>query len=79
MTAAHFQLSSTISVQTKSDYVDNVITALGLAKARDTVIGDERIRGVSGGERKRANIGELMSIPEEKELEFVSIPIDRFS
>jgi len=29
----------------------------GLAKAKDTIIGDEMVKGVSGGERKRVAIG----------------------
>lgn len=37
---------------------------LALAKAADTLIGSEFVRGVSGGERKRANIGvEIISNP----------------
>ena len=36
----------------------------GLAKAAGTWIGNDLVRGVSGGERKRVNIGvELMSNP----------------
>ena len=34
-----------------------VILDLGLIQALDTVIGSERHRGVSGGEKKRVNIG----------------------
>lgn len=30
---------------------------LGLGKTVNTIIGDERARGVSGGERKRVSIG----------------------
>lgn len=45
-------------------YVNSVINDLGLKKARDTVIGDEMTKGVSGGERKRVSIGvELISNP----------------
>jgi len=54
--AAHFFLPSTMPNQDKLDLVDVVIAELGLRKARDTIIGDEKARGVSGGERKRANI-----------------------
>lgn len=37
---------------------------MGLTKATNTIIGDERARGVSGGERKRVAIGvELISNP----------------
>ena len=54
--AAHFFLPSTMPQQDKLDLVDVVIAELGLRKARDTIIGDEKARGVSGGERKRANI-----------------------
>ncbi len=38
----------------------NVIKLLGLTPAANTVIGDDLIRGVSGGERKRATIGEMI-------------------
>ena len=42
----------------------NVIDEMGLRKAKDTIIGDEKGRGVSGGERRRANIGaQLISDP----------------
>mmetsp|Transcript_28321 Transcript_28321/g.45883 ORF Transcript_28321/g.45883 Transcript_28321/m.45883 type:complete len:776 (+) Transcript_28321:2-2329(+) len=44
--------------------VEGVIDALGLRKVKDSVIGDEERRGVSGGERKRVNIGmELVTDP----------------
>ncbi len=44
--------------------VDELISLLGLDKVRNTRIGDERIRGISGGEKKRVNIGiELIQNP----------------
>ncbi len=44
--------------------VDDVIAELALSKAANTFIGNAFIRGVSGGERKRANVGvELLSNP----------------
>jgi ABC-type multidrug transport system ATPase subunit len=37
---------------------------LGLNKVADTMLGSARVRGVSGGEKKRANIGvELIKNP----------------
>lgn len=48
----------------QKEIVDDIIRELGLTKARDTIIGDDKLRGVSGGERKRANIGtQLISDP----------------
>jgi ABC-type multidrug transport system ATPase subunit len=44
--------------EAKNELVAAVIGELGLVNAQDTVIGNAQIRGVSGGERKRANIGE---------------------
>jgi ABC-type multidrug transport system ATPase subunit len=58
--AAHFYLPDDVSLESKKELVENVINELGLAKARDTNIGSEAVRGVSGGERKRANIGVQM-------------------
>ncbi|EWM22207.1 abc transporter g family member 7 [Nannochloropsis gaditana] len=62
--ATHFYLPSALSEQEKATYVRDVINALGLAKARNTIIGDGQVRGVSGGERKRVSVGvELISNP----------------
>jgi ABC-type multidrug transport system ATPase subunit len=41
----------------KQAVVTLVIQELGLAKAKDTIVGSDTIRGVSGGERKRTAIG----------------------
>jgi len=62
--AAHFFLPSSTTEAQKEAIVSGVILELGLKKVRDTIIGDERVRGVSGGERKRANIAvQLISNP----------------
>lgn len=64
MYSAHFYLPNEVTDEQKTDLVNNVISELGLGKTGDTYIGDEKIRGVSGGERKRANIGvQLISDP----------------
>ncbi len=62
--ASHFFLPTSVSDDKKEELVNSIIMELGLNKARDTIIGDERVRGVSGGERKRANIAvQLISNP----------------
>ena len=38
-------------------FVDTVIDVLGLGDVRDAALGDAYERGLSGGERKRVNIG----------------------
>ncbi|XP_076805159.1 broad substrate specificity ATP-binding cassette transporter ABCG2-like isoform X2 [Clavelina lepadiformis] len=43
--------------QAKKEKVDHVINQLGLQACADTLVGNEFVRGVSGGERKRVNIG----------------------
>jgi len=48
---------SQLSEEEKVRLVNNVIKSLGLEKCRDTWVGDTRIRGVSGGEKKRTSIG----------------------
>lgn len=62
--AAHFYLPTAVSIEDKEALVTDIIEELGLGKVRNTMIGDEKQRGVSGGERKRANIAaQLISDP----------------
>ena len=45
-------------------FADAVISTLGLSLVADSVVGDAYARGISGGERKRTNIGmELAAAP----------------
>lgn len=46
-----------IEKSAKEKRVDNLIQSLALASCADTIIGDERRRGISGGEMKRVAIG----------------------
>lgn len=55
--AAEFRLPRSLPKSKKRARVDALIDQLGLARAADTVIGDEAHRGVSGGERRRVSIG----------------------
>ena len=44
--------------------VDRVVQALNLGAVTDGLVGDERRRGISGGQRKRVNVGvELVADP----------------
>ncbi|KAF6154581.1 hypothetical protein GIB67_017963 [Kingdonia uniflora] len=56
MFAAEFRLGS-ISRTDKKQRVEKLIEQLGLTSSRNTYIGDEGTRGVSGGERRRVSIG----------------------
>ena len=45
--------------------VNRIIKDLKLERARDTIIGGQLLKGISGGEKKRVNIGfELISEPQ---------------
>ncbi|PVU95293.1 hypothetical protein BB559_002795 [Furculomyces boomerangus] len=63
--AAQFRLSeSQYTKQEKADRVAEIIKELRLEKSQNTFIGDEKVKGVSGGERKRVSIGiELATDP----------------
>jgi ABC-type transport system involved in cytochrome c biogenesis ATPase subunit len=48
----------------KEGIVDDVLNILGLRDIENSIIGDELNRGISGGQRKRVNIGmELVADP----------------
>ncbi|KAI9228514.1 MAG: hypothetical protein DHS80DRAFT_27237 [Piptocephalis tieghemiana] len=52
------------SARRKKEKILQTIEYLGLAHVMDSIIGDEETRGVSGGQRKRVNIGmELVAEP----------------
>ncbi|XP_053163167.1 broad substrate specificity ATP-binding cassette transporter ABCG2-like [Hemicordylus capensis] len=62
--SAALRLPGSISYQEKEERVTQIINELGLSKVADVKVGTELIRGVSGGERKRTNIGmELITEP----------------
>ncbi|XP_064611207.1 broad substrate specificity ATP-binding cassette transporter ABCG2-like isoform X2 [Liolophura sinensis] len=62
--SASLRLSSDVSNKERKQRVDTTLQELGLTHCADTKIGNEFIRGVSGGERKRTNIGmELIIAP----------------
>ncbi|KAI3879049.1 hypothetical protein MKX03_031306 [Papaver bracteatum] len=56
MFSAEFRLPRSLSKANKKARVQTVIEQLGLENAAKTMIGDERRRGVSGGERRRVSI-----------------------
>ncbi|GAA0152253.1 ATP-binding cassette [Lithospermum erythrorhizon] len=56
MFAADFRLGP-IARADKKERVERLIEQLGLSSTRNTYIGDEGTRGVSGGERRRVSIG----------------------
>ncbi|KAK9815539.1 hypothetical protein WJX72_005401 [[Myrmecia] bisecta] len=60
--AALLRLPRTMTAQQKRERVAKVITALGLDKCKDTIIGDFFRRGISGGERKRVSVGHELLI-----------------
>jgi len=44
-----------------SDRIDKLLNALGMIHTKDTLVGDSFIRGVSGGERKRVSLLEMLT------------------
>ncbi|KAK6837992.1 hypothetical protein PG987_006273 [Apiospora arundinis] len=40
---------------------DSTLSSLAIGHTKDTIVGDEFVRGVSGGERKRVSLAEVMS------------------
>ena len=62
--SARTRLPASWSESKISQVVNDVLSVLKLSHIQDSVIGDESSRGISGGERKRVNIGmELVALP----------------
>ncbi|KAK6212499.1 hypothetical protein LQW54_005273 [Pestalotiopsis sp. IQ-011] len=45
----------------KTQLTESTLDALGIGHTKDTIVGDEFIRGVSGGERKRVSLAEVLA------------------
>lgn len=64
MYAGKLMLPRHTSIQEIQDLADSTLANLGLARVANSLVGDVKRRGVSGGEKKRVNIGlELMARP----------------
>ncbi|KAI9179963.1 hypothetical protein H9P43_005295 [Blastocladiella emersonii ATCC 22665] len=62
--SAHMRLPAALPTPEKDRRVKELMAYLGLLGVADSIIGDERVRGISGGQRKRVNIGmELVAEP----------------
>jgi len=48
--------NSSNSIEDTQAVVDNIISTMGLSKCADTIVGDSKSRGISGGEKKRLAI-----------------------
>ncbi|XP_038906086.1 ABC transporter G family member 9-like [Benincasa hispida] len=55
---ALLRLPNTLTKQEKLAEVEVMISLLGLSKCKNTIVGSQTLRGVSGGERKRVSIGQ---------------------
>ncbi|KAG6554029.1 hypothetical protein Mapa_004949 [Marchantia paleacea] len=55
--SARLRLPAIMPLKEKKLRVDNMITQLGLESCANTRVGNEKVRGVSGGERRRVSIG----------------------
>ncbi|XP_011028515.1 PREDICTED: ABC transporter G family member 14-like [Populus euphratica] len=59
---ALLRLPKTLTREEKAQHVERVIAELGLSQCRNSMIGGPLFRGISGGEKKRVNIGQEMLI-----------------
>eukprot|EP00737_Agarophyton_chilense_P000791 gb/GEZJ01000879.1/.p1 GENE.gb/GEZJ01000879.1/~~gb/GEZJ01000879.1/.p1 ORF type:complete len:663 (-),score=109.89 gb/GEZJ01000879.1/:2916-4904(-) len=78
--AALLRLPASMPREKKIMRVQKVIQELGLGKVKDTMIGNQILRGISGGERKRVNIGtELVTNPSLLFLDEPTTGLDSFN
>ncbi|CAK7326699.1 unnamed protein product [Dovyalis caffra] len=62
--AAELQLPEISSVEERDEYVNNLLFKLGLVSCADSNVGDAKVRGISGGEKKRLSLAcELIASP----------------
>lgn len=63
--ASELRMQSNTSKQEKRKRVEEIMQILGLSEHAETIVGNAKIRGISGGQTKRLSIGvEIISLPE---------------
>lgn len=78
--AALLRLPASMPLEKKLFRVQKVIQELGLGKIKNTMVGSQIVRGISGGERKRVNIGaELVTDPALLFLDEPTTGLDSFN
>ena len=61
----HLRLGRSLSKHARDEMVHDLMEQLGLSKIADSIVGSTKVRGISGGERKRLSIAvEMISSPE---------------
>lgn len=61
---AELQLPEIASVEKRDKYVNDLLFRLGLINCADSIVGDVKVRGISGGEKKRLSLAcELIASP----------------
>uniref|UniRef100_A0A803LJI6 ABC transporter domain-containing protein n=1 Tax=Chenopodium quinoa TaxID=63459 RepID=A0A803LJI6_CHEQI len=62
--AAELQLPQMSSAEARDAYVNDLLSKLGLVSCADSIVGDAKVRGISGGEKKRLSLAcELIASP----------------
>ncbi|KAJ4794289.1 ABC-2 type transporter family protein [Rhynchospora pubera] len=62
--ASELQLPDTFSPESKQKYINDLLFKLGLVNCADSIVGDAKVRGISGGEKKRLSLAcELIASP----------------
>lgn len=58
------KLGKMLSMRAKEELVNNLLNTMRLGKAAETVVGNSKVSGISGGERRRLAIAcELVTTP----------------
>ncbi|EME27695.1 ABC transporter, ATP-binding protein [Galdieria sulphuraria] len=59
---ARLRLPRDVSYKDKMERVEYILQRLGLLRCQNTIIGDQFKKGISGGERKRTNIADVLLV-----------------
>lgn len=61
--ADHSKNAGQSNAHFRKDVADVLLKMLGISHTANTKVGDALVRGISGGERKRVSIAEMVSAP----------------